>query len=250
MFLVLKIKLTLKNKLFEKKNRSFFQSIMLVPYKHTNMARGQCPAPTGPPWGGSAASEGSRAKPESPRRVRNGTVSNIRTHREEQRWKEKLGWGSMNLCRWRSNGTRNPGAMLDPTGYLTMDLPGKSSCFSSSPRWAQWSTLQLKKKKKTINPLGQPEWPPDTSTFRNLKKKNDRNSLSPQGRRWQPASVESTQNPLTKQISMENHCFYCTIYLASPLPAAQFKQGSFQGSIFDKWSSKRRNYSSPNSAIY
>ena len=90
MFLVLKIKLTLKNKFFEKKNRSFFQSIMLVPYKHTNMARGQCPAPTGPPRGGSAASEGSKAKLESPRRVRNGTVSNIRTHREQQRWKEKL----------------------------------------------------------------------------------------------------------------------------------------------------------------
>ena len=161
----------------------------------------------------------------------------------------------MNLCHWRSNGTRNPGAMLDPTGSLTIDLPGKSCVSPAHP--GERSGLLCKKKQKknkkktkTINPLGQPEWPPDTSTFRNLKKKKDRNSLSPQGRRWQPASVKSTQNPLTKQISMENHCFYCTIYLASPLPAAQFKQGSFQGSIFDKWSSKRRNYSSPNSAIY
>ena len=171
MFLVLKIKLTLKNKLFEKKNRSFFQSIMLVPYKHTNMARGQCPAPTGPPRGGSAASEGSRAKPESPRRVRNGTVSNIRTHREEQRWKEKLGWGSMNLCRWRSNGTRNPGAMLDPTGYLTMDLPGKSSCFSSSPRWAQWSTLHFKKKKKPLTHLVSLNGPQIQALSETLKRK-------------------------------------------------------------------------------
>ena len=89
---------TLKNKLFGKKKKNFFQGIMLVSYKHTNMARGQCPAPTGPPRGRSAASEGSRAKLESPGRVKNGTVGNIRTHREEQRQKEKLGWGSMNLC--------------------------------------------------------------------------------------------------------------------------------------------------------
>lgn len=143
---------------------------MLVPYKHTNMARGQCPAPTGPPRGGSAASEGSKAKLESPRRVRNGTVSNIRTHREKQRWKEKLGWGSMNLCHWRSNGTRNPGAMLDPTGSLTIDLPGKS-CVSPAHPGERSGLLCKKQKQKPLTHLVSLSGPQIQALSETLKRK-------------------------------------------------------------------------------
>ena len=57
---------------------SFSQVIMLVPYNHTNMARGQRLALTGQPLGGPAASEGPGAKPESPRRVKSGMVGNKR----------------------------------------------------------------------------------------------------------------------------------------------------------------------------